>query len=218
MKGKFITFEGPDGAGKSTQVSRLATYLRSLDYQVLTTREPGGTQTAEKIRTILLDPQNQLLTHRAEAMLYAAARAQHVEELILPALADGSFVICDRFTDSTLAYQGYGRGQDLELLRRLNGMATQGLEPDLTVLLDLPAETGLQRIRDQRQGSGDRLEQQALSFHQQVRQGFLTLAAENPRRIKVVPADASADEIFREIRQHIEKLLQTAPAENGPEI
>lgn len=208
MNGKFITFEGPDGAGKTTQVRRLAAYLQTLGYRVLTTREPGGTEVAEKIRGILLDPLNHKITHRTEALLYAASRAQHVEELIVPALTGGEIVVCDRYTDSTIAYQGYGRRQDLDFLIRVNEMATQGLSPDLTILLDLPPEIGMDRIRDLRHGAGDRLEQQSLTFHCQVRQGFLTLAEQHPRRIKVVSAEQEADEVFAQIKKFVDELLQ----------
>ena len=207
MNGKFITFEGPDGAGKTTQVRRLAAYLQSRGYQVLTTREPGGTEIAEKIRAILLDPQNQKITHRTEALLYAASRAQHVEELIMPALAAGKIVICDRYTDSTIAYQGYGRHQDLDFLHQLNEMAAQGLQPDLTILLDLPPEIGMERIHDQRCGAADRLEQQSLVFHRQVREGFLSLAARYPHRIKVIPADQTADGVFDQMQRLVDELL-----------
>lgn len=207
MRGKFITFEGPDGSGKTTQVRRLTAYLQKSGFATVTTREPGGTEVAEKIRGILLDPQNQQITDRTEALLYAASRSQHVEELIEPALAEKKIVICDRFTDSTIAYQGFGREQDLSFLEQLNLMATRGLSPDLTFLLDVSPEIGIGRILGSRSAQGDRLEQQSLDFHSRVRQGFCILAEKNPHRIKLISGEQSADQVFREIKGYIKKLL-----------
>lgn len=211
MRGKFITLEGPDGAGKSTQVKLLAQYFSSRGLTAVVTREPGGTPVAEKIREILLNPENQEITNRTEVLLYAAARAQHVEELIEPALTAGKMVICDRFIDSTLAYQGYGRGWDLDFLQKVNQIATGGWEPDLTILLDLPSEVGIGRIHSNRKGGGDRLEQQDFDFHRRVRQGYLELAEKFPQRIKVVPAQESVDVVWQMVRRLADRLLGLSP-------
>lgn len=207
MRGKFITFEGPDGSGKTTQVRRLTAYLQDAGFTTAATREPGGTEVAEKIRGILLDPLNRQMTDRTEALLYAASRSQHVEELIQPALADGKIVICDRFTDSTIAYQGFGRKQDLEFLAQVNEIATRGLKPDLTLLLDISPEAGMGRIFASRGTKGDRLEQQSLDFHSRVRQGFRFLAEKDPGRIKLISGEKPADEVFREIKGYVDELL-----------
>jgi dTMP kinase len=207
MTGKFISFEGPDGSGKSTQVRLLAEYLSRAGYDIVATREPGGTDTAEKIRKLLLDPLNKKITDRTEVLLYAASRAQHVEELIKPALAQGKFVICDRFIDSTIAYQGFGRNLNLDLLDMVNKVATGGLLPDLTVLLDISPEVGLNRIKDLRHCSKDRLEQETVDFHRRVRQGYLYLAEKYPQRIKIIRADESKDRIFQEVKVLLDHLL-----------
>jgi len=237
MPGKFITFEGPDGAGKTTQMRLAGEKLAAGGYEVVYTREPGGTPISEQIRQILLDPANGEMADKTEALLYAAARAQHVKQLIWPAVEAGKVVLCDRFTDSTLAYQGYGRGIDRSLLRLVNDMAVGEMVPDLTVILDLNPETGLNRITQTRCGqkagmgrikeaeSGpieaggghteagkghvaagkDRIEQENIDFHRRVRDGFLALARENPRRYRVVAADrelaAVADEVWRCIQE-----------------
>ena len=200
----FITFEGPEGAGKTTQIKKLAAYLESTQQNVVLTREPGGTSISEAIRGILLDTANKIMDDRAELLLYAAARAQHVREVILPALGSDKTVISDRFSDSTLAYQGYGRGLDIDLITKLNAIATEGLEPDLTILLDIDVKVGLQRVENIRLGF-DRLEGEKLEFHEKVRQGFLSLANQNPNRIKVVSAEQTPDEIFAEIKMIVER-------------
>lgn len=200
MKGVFITFEGPDGAGKTTQLNLLANYLQQGGYKVLSTREPGGTPLAEGIRGLLLSPWGEEIYGLTEVFLYAASRVQHVREKILPALAEGKVVLCDRFTDSTLAYQGYGRGIELELLYRLNDLATGGLKPAVTLLLDLPPEEGLRRAKKGKEGIvRDRLEQEALAFHHRVRQGFLDLARQEPERIKVIDARQPVEKVFAEV-------------------
>jgi dTMP kinase len=200
----FITFEGVEGCGKSTQVKRLAEFLAARGKEVLVTREPGGTPVAEKIRAILLDKENQSLHYLTELLLYAASRAQHVQELILPALAAGKTVICDRFFDSTLAYQGYGRDIDRELIYRLNDVATQGVKPDLTFILDIPPEQGLERIKAKR-GSGtlDRLELENLDFHRRVRAGFLALAMREPDRVKVIDGLQHEDQVINDIAKYL---------------
>jgi dTMP kinase len=185
--GFFITFEGPEGAGKSTQSERLATRLNLGG--VIATREPGGTDLGERIRSILLSPQRLLVSPWSEALLFTAARAQLVEEVIRPRLASGQVVVCDRFIDSTLAYQGYGRGLDRTLLARLQAVVTAGARPDLTFLLDLPVEEGLRRIpREAR----DRLDSETRAFHRRVREGYLRMAAEEPGRW--VTIDAAEDQ------------------------
>jgi dTMP kinase len=202
----FITFEGPEGAGKTTQIKKLASYLESEQKNVVLTREPGGTGISEAIRGILLDAGNKLMDDRTELLLYAAARAQHVREVIIPALGSDKIVICDRFSDSTLAYQGYGRGLDIDLISKLNAIATDGLKPDLTILLDIDVKVGLQRVENIRLGF-DRLEGERLEFHEKVRQGFLTLAEQNPKRIRVISAEQTAEEIFQQIVFEVKHVL-----------
>ncbi|HEX5773791.1 MAG TPA: dTMP kinase [Geomobilimonas sp.] len=194
----FITFEGIEGCGKTTQMRILAKRLESLGNDVTTTREPGGCPIADKIRGILLDAENSALVPLAELLLYAAARAQHVAEVVTPALAAGRVVLCDRFTDATLAYQGYGRALDRETIDRLNGLATNGVRPDLTVLLDCPVETGLERamarINSTDGAREERFELEAMEFHRRVRDGYLQLAAREPNRFVVVDGVAGVAE------------------------
>ncbi|NPV29341.1 MAG: dTMP kinase [Firmicutes bacterium] len=192
-KGKLITFEGPDGAGKTTQVNLTAAALRAGGYSVLATREPGGTRLSEAVRGLLLDPSFREMTPAAEALLYAGARAQLVREVLIPALAAGTIVLCDRFVDSSLAYQGYGRGLDLDLLRTINAFALNGLGPFYTILLDLEPELGLRRSRGRH--AGDRLEHEDISFHHRVREGYRILARTAPGRIKVVDARGAPEEV-----------------------
>jgi len=200
----FITLEGGEGVGKTTQQALLAERLQREGYACVSTREPGGTALGEALREILLhgDP----LTPLAELFLYAADRAEHVQKCILPALAAGQVVVCDRFTDSTLAYQGYGRGLDLEKIRQLNHLATGGLQPHLTLWLDLAPEVGLARSR-----LGDKLEQEHLEFHRRVYRGFQALAAAEPQRIVRIPGEGSpaevATRIWAAIRPHLPKAL-----------
>jgi dTMP kinase len=205
--GFFITFEGPEGGGKSTQVHRLAATLADRGYSVWTTREPGGTRVGEMIRPILLGRQQARMTPWSEALLFTAARAQHVEEVIRPRLQRGELVLCDRYSDSTIAYQGYGRGLDLETLRRLQDQATGGLRPDLTVLLNLPVETGLSRIPRPAQ---DRLDREAAAFHQRVRAGYQEMAAADRSRWREVDAAADEDEVARRILEVVSDALQQA--------
>ncbi|MFN3430953.1 MAG: dTMP kinase [Candidatus Sericytochromatia bacterium] len=198
MNGLFITLEGPEGAGKSTQLQLLGQWIESLGRAVLATRNPGGTAIGQQIRQVLLDPANKAMVPMAELMLYAADRAQHVQEVVRPALAAGSVVICDRFGDSTLAYQGYGRGLDMTLLRALNEMATDGLRPDVTLLLDLPSEEGLARVARSR--AIDRLEDEAIAFHHRLRDGYLALAAAEPDRFVKVDATQPAESVQQTLR------------------
>ena len=203
--GFFLTLEGPEGAGKTTQAKLLFEWLQSRKLPVLLTREPGAGKIGAQIRRVILDPENQELTARTEAMLYAADRAQHVESLLLPALLAGKTVICDRYVDSNLAYQGYGRGLDLAFLRQINQMATGGLKPDLTILLDLPYELGLKRAAAR--SAADRLEQEKIDFHQRLCQGYRQLAAAEPERIKTVRADQSIEKIHAEICHLVETFM-----------
>ena len=191
MKGKFITFEGADGGGKSTQVQLVATWLQQRGYEVVTTREPGGTVLAEKVRELVLDPALPL-NSTSQSLLYLAARSEHVEKVIRPALAAGKIVLCDRFSDSTLVYQGLAVGKawdEVVELLRLCSFATAGLEPDLTLVLDGRPEE-LAKRRELR-GVTDRYEQQGLDFQHKLRDGFLTLAKAEPERIKVLNAEGS---------------------------
>ncbi len=201
--GIFITFEGIEGSGKTTQIEFLAETLARTGQPIVRTREPGGCAIADQIRAILLDPRNQVLQPTAELLLYAAARAQHVAEIIQPALAEGKLVLCDRFTDATLADQGDGRGLDRTLIAELNRVATLGTRPDLTILIDLPAETGLRRAlareTAQQDSSEGRFEREALAFHQLVRSGYLTLAAAEPQRFIIVDGDRSIEQLAAEI-------------------
>ena len=197
----LMTFEGPEGSGKTTQIARAVEYLKSYGLPVVRTREPGGTPIADQIRAILLQADNAAITPMTELLLYFAARAQHVAEVVRPALETGKIVICDRFADSTWAYQGYARGLDTELIERLNEIATDGLRPDLTLLYDLPIEVGLHRarLRAERLTDGDRedrFENEALEFHRKLRTGFLMLAEREPQRFRIIDADGSVDEVW----------------------
>ncbi len=198
-RGPFITLEGVEGSGKSTQIQHLADALSQAGYRVLQTREPGGTATAEAIRHILLTAASQEpIAPHTEALLILAARSQHVTQLIMPALRQGAVVLCDRFSDSTFAYQGFARGLDLQWLRTANEVTTGGLTPDLTVVLDLPVSVGLARRQADR-GEQNRLDRETERFHRKVRRGFLALAAEEPGRIMIVnanrPEQAVRDEL-----------------------
>jgi len=204
----FITLEGPDGSGKTTQLRLLVDWLREQGHEVVLTREPGGTEIGEQIRTVLHDPENSAMEARAEILLYSADRAQHAAQLIRPRLAEGKIVISDRYADSTLAYQGYGRGLDLETLHYVTAFATGGLQPDLTLYLDIAPEEGLKR----RQSSGEewnRLDAETLEFHRRVRAGYLALAEQEPKRWAVIDADRPAEEIQQEIRTIVETRLSS---------
>jgi dTMP kinase len=200
-RGMFITLEGIEGSGKSTQVRFLAEMLTQAGYRVLQTREPGGTTTAEAIRHILLTAaSSEPVTPQTEALLILAARCQHVTHVIMPALRRGTVVLCDRFSDSTFAYQGFARGLDLEWLRAANEVATGGLKPDLTFVLDLPISVGLARRRADR-GQQNRLDHETERFHRKVRRGFLALAAEEPGRMRIVNANRPAQEVWNGLRE-----------------
>jgi len=193
----FITLEGVEGCGKTTQLRLLADWLRNRGERVVTTREPGGCPIADRLRAVLLDPSSREITQDTELLLYAAARAQHVAEVIRPALAAGCTVLCDRFTDATLAYQGYARGLDLDRIGQLNRFATGDTRPDLTLLLDFPPELGLQRarLRNETKASAEgRFEAEETEFHRRVRSGYLQLARSNPRLV-VIDACGSVSEV-----------------------
>ncbi|KPK46003.1 MAG: hypothetical protein AMK74_01635 [Nitrospira bacterium SM23_35] len=197
MKGTFISFEGIEGSGKSTQGKLLYKYLSSKGADVLLTEEPGGTEIGVKIRTVLLAVEHIGMSPLTELLLYFASRAQHIQEVIMPALNRGAIVITDRFTDSTLAYQGYGRGLDLHLIDSIDLIATGRMRPDITLLLDLDVKTGL--LRNQGINKTDRLELEATSFHERVRNGYHLLAAQDPERIKLIQTTAGIDETHRKI-------------------
>jgi dTMP kinase len=205
MKGFFVTMEGVEGSGKSTQIALLKDYLQTKGRSVDVTREPGGTPIGEAVRTVLLDPANDAMDSMSELLLYEAARAQHVTQLIRPALGRGAIVICDRFSDSTTAYQGAGRGLSKEDMDRLHGLATRGLVPDLTILIDLPVAEGLARAKRYR--DADRIELEPEEFHERVRQAFLRLAKEEPDRVKIVDGLLPMDKVAEEIRSHTEAML-----------
>ncbi len=207
MNGAFITLEGVEGCGKTTQMTLLRDRLEREGRRVLLTREPGGTPIAEAIRDILLDPANTALSPVAELLLYEAARAQHVAERIRPALDEGAIVICDRFADSTTAYQGAGRVLPGDTVRNLHRLATGAVWPDLTIVLDIPAEEGLKRAAAAR--TRDRIEREPLEFHQRVRREFLRIAESEPERVKVVdaaqPPEAVAAAIYELVRMVLEQ-------------
>ncbi len=202
----FITLEGPEGSGKSTQVRRLIRRLMDHGVQVVQTREPGGTSIGDQVRSILMDLDNTTMHPTTEILLFSASRAQHVHEVIKPHLENGAVVICDRYYHSTLAYQGYGHGLDLEALKQITRFATSNLDPDLILLLDLPSEAGLQRRRTD--GDWNRMDDYQLAFHQRVRQGYLTMAAADPEHWALVDASRSLDEVEDAIWQVIKHRLE----------
>ncbi len=211
---RFISFEGGDGSGKTTQLRLLENYLVSRGQPCLSTREPGGTPLGKMIRRVLLEVGEEEISSPTELFLYLADRAHHVREVIQPALDSGKLVLCDRFTDSTLAYQGYGRGVDLEMLRHLNRLASGGSAPDLTLLLDCPVKIGLSRTaqrvveRPSAEKQEDRFERERIDFHEKVRQGFLELARLEPERIYVLDARRAVEDIHREIKSIVDAKLK----------
>jgi dTMP kinase len=198
----FITFEGIEGCGKTTQIKRLAGRLEDRGIQFISTLEPGGTRIGQDIRKVLLDSKNAHLAPLAELILYAADRAQHIEEVIKPALDQGKWVLCDRFFDATVAYQGAGRGLDMDLIQTLNELVTKGIRPDLTLLLDCPPETGIERavkrISIIGEDGQDRFEREKMDFHRKVRAGYLEIS-HNERRFSIINAALSEDEVEKEI-------------------
>ena len=204
-RGLFITFEGPDGSGKSTQIEKLATYLKEQGYEVVLTREPGGTKISEKIREIILDPDNKEESGVTEALLYAASRAQHVAEKIKPALAEGKIVLCDRFMDSSIAYQAYARGLGEDVIE-INLFAIQGCNPDLTIFLDLDPAIGQER--QIKRGKLDRLEQEGLNFQYKVYEGYKQLINKYPERFRLVDSNRPHDQVHEDIKCLIKDLLK----------
>lgn len=213
MRGLFITFEGIEGSGKSTQIALLSEHLRGRGRKAVLTREPGGTAIGDQVRKVLLDPANRALSPTAELLLYAASRAQHLHELIVPALEAGSVVLCDRFSDATLAYQGYGRGLPIATIRDLDRIVTSGLRPDLTILLDIDARTGLSRARGRNAQQGlhgeSRFENEDILFHTRVRDGYFLLADQEPGRFRLVNAARKPEEIQQDIRAIVDEFLRT---------
>lgn len=206
----FITFEGPEGSGKTTQIQLLAAWLREQGQTVLATREPGGTAIGDRVRAILLDSDHREMQAQTEILLFSAARAQIVGQIIRPHLAGGGVVLCDRFADSTLAYQGYGRQLDLATLRLITAFATGGLQPDLTFCLDLPVDVGLQRKAAGAGEEWNRMEQETLAFHSRVRRGYLTLAQAEPARWRVLDATQSVKALQAAMRAEVAAQLGLA--------
>lgn len=206
----FITFEGPDGSGKTTQLQILHRYLLQAGYPVLLVREPGGTDIGDQIRNVLHDTRNVSMLPNAEVLLYSASRAQLVGQVIRPALQAGSVVLCDRYAEATMAYQGYGHGLDLELLKAITTFATGGLRPDLVVYLDIAVEDGLRRKKSSfqaGQGEWNRMDQKELDFHQRARAGYLRMAAEEPGRWFVLDATRPIASLQQSIRRRVKRLL-----------
>jgi dTMP kinase len=204
QRGRFITFEGMDGCGKTTQFRLLGQWLREQGREVVETVEPGGTAIGQQIRRILLDPASVEIHARTELLLYFASRAQNVEQVIRPALAAGNVLLCDRFTDSTLVYQGCGRGLDTQIVRDLDRIACQGLKPDVTVLIDIDLETSLYRARRRNERVGpaeSRIDEEGAAFHERVRKGYLALAEAKPERIVVIDGRAGIQEVAKRIRE-----------------
>ncbi len=201
-QGLFVTFEGADGCGKTTQQMLAADYLENKGYEVLITREPGAKGLGEKLREILLNYHGSV-SERCESLLFLADRAQHVDNMILPAVEKGQIVLCDRYTDSTVAYQGYGRQQNLVRINKLNDFATNFLKPDLTFVFDIDVETSMQRVGKEK----DRLESEGKEFHNRVRNGYLEIAKQEPERIKVIDASMSIEEIHEEVKKVIDFYL-----------
>ena len=207
----FITFEGIEGSGKSTQIRRLLEFLKGRGVETLVTREPGGTVVGERIRAILLDPSMKGLIPRAELLLYGAARLQHIEEVIQPAVDSGKVVLCDRFSDATVAYQGNGREIPLGEVKVVNSLVAVDLKPNLTFLLDLPVETGLARAHERNRvdaaSATSRFEEEDLAFHTRVREGYLEIAAADRDRVKIIPADQSEEKVAKQIQTIAAKAL-----------
>lgn len=209
----FITLEGIEGSGKTTQIGRLKAFFENRGAACVTTRQPGGTAIGENIRSILLDPANNRLQPMTELLLYLADRAQHIDEIIRPSLAAGKTVLCDRYFDATAVYQGFARGLSLELIARLHRLLFDNLKPDVTLLLDLSPQLGLARAwqqlnAGQRVGNESRFESEALAFHEKVRAGYLELARLEPQRVHVIDAARNPDEVFAEIRKTLSSFLK----------
>ncbi|MGE5483430.1 MAG: dTMP kinase [Ignavibacteriales bacterium] len=204
MRSIFVTFEGVDGSGKSSQIRTLVALLREMGIPCAVTREPGGSAIGEAIRSILLDPANSEMTLNTEVLLYCASRAQLVHEVITPALREGKVVICERYADSTVAYQCYGGGCDIDTVKRINAFATGGLEPDLTIVLDVDPATGAARRSNR---LADRIEKRTEEYYNRVREGYLAIARENPQRVKVVNASGSVEAVGGEVLRLVRSVL-----------
>ncbi len=201
-KGLFITFEGGDGCGKSTQLGLVKKYLEEKGFKTLTTREPGSLGLGQKLREVLLHYDGNV-TPRAEAFLFLADRAQHIAKIVKPAIDNGVIVLCDRHTDSSVAYQGYGRGEDIEQINMLNNLATQGIKPDLTLLFDVSTEVAQTRVGSEK----DRMESAGIEFHKKVRQGYLEIAKKEPQRIKVVDSNLTIEKVFEQVKKILDELI-----------
>ncbi|MFA8439005.1 dTMP kinase [Pueribacillus sp. YX66] len=209
-RGQFITFEGPDGAGKTTQIEKLAAYLKSKNHPYLLTREPGGTRISDAIRTLILHPEHTEMINETEVLLYAASRAQHVKEKIIPALNEGLIVLCDRFVDASVAYQGYGLGIDLKKITMINKFATGGLEPDRSYFIDISPQFARKRLL-QRNGHEalDRIEQKNIQYHEKVRKGFLQLYERHRDRVCLIDGHQSVDQIFDTIIRDFQAVFHS---------
>lgn len=201
-KGLFITFEGGDGCGKTTQLNLVEKYLSEKGQNIIKTREPGSIGLGQKLREVLLHYDGDVAS-TAEAFLFLADRAQHIEKLVLPAIAEGKIVLCDRHTDSTIAYQGYGRGENIEQIKMLNNLATQGLKPDLTLIFDVSEEIAQTRVGAEK----DRMESAGNEFHKRVRNGYLEIAKQEPSRVKVIDANLSIEEVFQQVKKYIDEII-----------
>lgn len=206
-KGLFITFEGPEGAGKSTIIKRVMDDLAQRGFDVILTREPGGIEIAEKIRSIILDKRHTMMDGRTEALLYAAARRQHLVEKIIPALEKGQIVLCDRFIDSSLAYQGYARNLGVDEVLSINQFAIDGYMPDVTLYLDVAPEVGLERINKNKDREVNRLDLEALDFHHRVHEGYKQLLHRFPDRIKTINAERSEKEVYEDVKAIIDQYI-----------
>ncbi|MBQ2871251.1 dTMP kinase [bacterium] len=198
----FITFEGGDGCGKTTQLNLVEKYLSEKGQNIIKTREPGSIGLGQKLREVLLHYDGDVAS-TAEAFLFLADRAQHIEKLVLPAIAEGKIVLCDRHTDSTIAYQGYGRGENIEQIKMLNNLATQGLKPDLTLIFDVSEEIAQTRVGAEK----DRMESAGNEFHKRVRNGYLEIAKQEPSRVKVIDANLSIEEVFQQVKKYIDEII-----------
>lgn len=207
-KGIFITLEGGEGSGKTTMIGRLSNYLEERNIAFLVTREPGGIEIAEKIRSIILDPEHTAMDARTEALLYAAARRQHLVEKVIPALEEGLIVLCDRFVDSSLVYQGYARGIGIEEIRSINLFATEGITPNVTIYFDVDPEIGFARIAANQEREVNRLDLENRLFHDKVRAGYLKLVENEPERIKMIDASLSPDEVFCSLIANLDCVLK----------
>jgi dTMP kinase len=218
----FITFEGVEGSGKTTQIQRLKKYFTQKGIPCKVTREPGGCPIGEKVRKILLNPDHREMVPTSELLLYEAARAQHVKEVIKPFLKRGGVVLCDRFSDATIAYQGYGRRIDLKWIERLNHLSSQGIKPDVTFLLDCPSDVGLkralQRNRTLKQEREERFEREEIQFHRRVRKGYLAIAKKEPYRVKLIDTREGEEKVFQKIRKIVDELINRVQGVKGSRI